>query len=149
MDGITERSKRKRFIILTNYNMTKVKSQCCSKEDATKDIKKKLWENEFTITLHIGEDSKIGIELECKWDEDKATDYFVEWFRFGSISTLLSIGKELLGDDVRTIAQVIKDLLDQLHYWTKDEFGITDKEEAINKFKELYEKSIKEDSNED
>lgn len=46
--------------------MTKVKSKCCSKEDATKDIKKRLWENEFTITLHIGEDSKIGIELECQ-----------------------------------------------------------------------------------
>lgn len=123
--------------------MTKVKTKCCTKEDAAKDIKERLWENEFTINIHIGEDNKIGIELDYQWEENKATDYFVEWFRFGCISTLLSIGKELLGDDIKTTAQMIKDLLDQLHYWTKDEFGITKKEEVVNKFRELYEKSVK------
>lgn len=125
--------------------MTKVKSKCCSKEEAKKDIKKRLWENEFTITLHIWEDSKIGIELDSKWDEEKATDYFVDRFRFGCISSLLHIWKELLGDDIKTTAQIIKDFLDQLHYRAKDEFGITDKEEAVNRFRELYEKSIKTD----
>lgn len=57
----------------------------------------------------------------------------------------MCIWKELLGDDIKTTAQIIKDFLNQLHYRAKDEFGITDKEEAVNKFRELYEKSIKTD----
>lgn len=149
MDGITERSKRKRFIILTNYNMTKVKSKCCSKEEAKKDLEKRLWDNEFVVTFHIWEDNKVGIELEPRWKEEKAIDCFIDRFRFWCISSLLEIWKELLWDDVKTTAQVIKDFLDQLHYNAKNEFWMDEKEETIDEFKKLFRKSVKEDSDED
>lgn len=149
MDGITERSKRKRFIILTNYNMTKVKSQCCSKEEAKKDLEKRLWDNEFVITFHIWEGNKVGIELEHRWEEEKAIDSFVDRFRFWCISSLLSIWEELLWDDIKTKAQVIKDFLDQLHYNAKNEFWLDEKEETIDEFKKMFRKSVEEDSDED
>lgn len=123
--------------------MTKVKTKCCTKEDAAKDIKKRLWEDEFIITLHIWEDNKIWIELDSKWDEGKATDYFVDRFRYGCISSLLYIWQELLWDDIKVSAQIVKDFLDQLRYWAKDEFGISEKDEAVNRFRALFEKSVK------
>ena len=129
--------------------MTRVKSKCCSKEEAKKDLEKRLWDNEFVITFHIWEDSKVGIELEPRWEEKKAIDCFIDRFRFGCISSLLEIWKELLWEDVRTTAQIIKDFLDQLHYNAKTEFWVDEKEETIDEFKKMFRKSVKGDSDED
>lgn len=129
--------------------MTKVKSKCCSKEEAKKDLEKRFWDNEFVITFHIWEGNKVGIELEPKWNEEKAIDSFIDRFRFWCISSLLSIWEELLWSDIRTKAQVIKDFLDQLHYNAKTEFWMDEKEETIDEFKKMFRKSVEEDSDED
>lgn len=124
--------------------MRKPKAINCSKEEAEKDLKERMWKDEFIITFHIWADYTTGTELYSKWDLDKATDYFIDWFRYGCISSLLWIWQELLGDDFATTAQIIKDFLEQLHYNVKDEFWTTDKEEYINKFAEMFRKSVNE-----
>lgn len=129
--------------------MTKAKSKCCSKEEAKKDLEKRFLDNEFVITFHIWEGNKLGIELEPKWNEEKAIDCFIDRFRFWCISSLLSIWEELLWSDIRTKAQVIKDFLNQLHYNAKAEFWMDEKEETIDEFKKMFRKSVEEDSDED
>lgn len=129
--------------------MRKTKAVKCTKEEAKKDVRERMWEDVFTILFHIWEGNQVGIELDNTWDLDKAWDYFIEWFRYGCISSLLEIWEELMWDDVSTNTQIIKDFLDQLHYQAKRKFWMDEKEESINKFAELFRKSVKRDKEED
>lgn len=120
--------------------MTKVKTstQNCTKEEATKDLEK-FWENKAVLTLHLW-DRKIAIEVERKWDEDKAAEYLVDWLMNWSMGTLFELSKSLMDDDDKELqAKILMRLVHQLKDIAEEIFGV-DKDSETKTFNELFRK---------
>lgn len=125
--------------------MTKVKvsTHKCTKEESSCDLKK-IWEDKAILTLHLW-DRKIGVEIEKRWDEDKAAEYLVDWLMGWCMSTLFEVSKSLMDDDDRELqAKVLMRFVEQLKDIAEDVFGV-DSESRTKTFKELIRKFFKDE----
>lgn len=123
--------------------MTKVKSKCCSKEESSSHLKE-IWEDKAILTLHLW-DRKIGVEVEKKWNGDKAAEYLVDWLMGWCMSTLFELSKSLMDEDNKELqAKVLVRFVEQLKDIAEDVFGV-DSERRTKTFKELIRKFFKDE----
>lgn len=129
-----------KYLLFNYYIMGKVKvsTHKCTKEESSSHLKK-IWEDKVILTLHLW-DRKIGVEVEKKWDENKAAEYLVDWLMGWCMSTLFELSKSLMDEDDKELqAKVLMRFVEQLKDIAEDVFGV-DSESRTKTFNKLFRK---------